>query len=94
MLQNNDSISSNRPEISPGENMKNKLAMLAPLLSFLLTATVYASEDAPAPQTLFKNVNIFNGTDNRLYENHQVLVEGSLIKAISAGTIETKAMPR
>ena len=68
--------------------------MLATLLSFLLTATVYASEDAPAPQTLFKNVNIFNGTDNRLYENHQVLVEGSLIKAISAGTIETKAMPR
>jgi imidazolonepropionase-like amidohydrolase len=38
----------------------------------------------------FTNVNIFNGTDERLYENHQVLVEGNLIRAISAGKIETR----
>jgi hypothetical protein len=31
---------------------------------------------------VFTNVNIFNGTDNRLYEDHQVLIEGNLIKAI------------
>ncbi|MCP4765075.1 MAG: amidohydrolase family protein [Gammaproteobacteria bacterium] len=43
------------------------------------------------PQTLFKNVNIFNGTEDKLYENHQVLVEGNMIKAISASAIETRA---
>jgi len=37
---------------------------------------------------LFTNVSIFNGTDNRLYEDHSVLVEGNLIKSISDGTIE------
>ena len=54
-------------------------------------ATVQAADDEPAPQVLFKNVNIFNGTENKLYENHQVLVEGNLIKAISAGDIEAKS---
>ena len=28
-------------------------------------------------QVLFKNVNIFNGTEDRLYEKHQVLVNGN-----------------
>lgn len=46
--------------------------------------------DEEAKQVLFTNVNIFNGTENRLYENHQVLVEGNLIKAISDGEIQTR----
>ena len=45
----------------------------------------------PPPQTLFTNVNIFNGTDDRLYEYHSVLVEGNIIKAISASEIKTNA---
>jgi imidazolonepropionase-like amidohydrolase len=49
-----------------------------------------AADDPPPPQTLFKNVNIFNGTEDKLYENHQVLVEGNIIKAISAGEIEAR----
>ena len=60
------------------------LAIWAPL------ASADNHEEAAKPQTLFKNVNIFNGTDNKLYENHQVLVEGNLIRAISAGEIETR----
>jgi imidazolonepropionase-like amidohydrolase len=40
---------------------------------------------------LFTNVNIFNGTENRLYENHSVLVEGNIIKSISAGEITANA---
>jgi imidazolonepropionase-like amidohydrolase len=46
-----------------------------------------AAEKKELPQTLFKNVNIFNGTEDKLYENHQVLVEGNLIKTISAQPI-------
>jgi imidazolonepropionase-like amidohydrolase len=46
-----------------------------------------AAEKKELQQTLFKNVNIFNGTEDKLYENHQVLVEGNLIKTISAQPI-------
>ena len=62
---------------------------LAVSLAFPFASVI--ADDKPPPQVLFKNVNIFNGTEDRLYENHQVLVEGNLIKAISAGEIETKS---
>ncbi len=48
---------------------------------------IQAAENKELPQTLFKNVNIFNGTENKLYQNHHVLVEGNLIKTISAQPI-------
>ncbi len=54
---------------------------------FLLTASFIALAQDDPQQTLFTNVNIFNGTDNRLYEGHSVLVEGNLIKSISASEI-------
>ena len=57
----------------------------------LTMAPLKAQENEPLPQVLFKNVNIFNGTEDKLYENHQVLVEGNLIKAISAGEIEARS---
>jgi imidazolonepropionase-like amidohydrolase len=71
--------------------MEHKLTNLISLLAFLVTTSVIAAENAPPPQVLFKNVNIFNGTEDRLYENHQVLVEANLIKAISAGEIQTNS---
>ena len=63
-------------------------------LTILLTSISALSaddieENQPA-QVLFTNVNVFNGTDNKLYENHQVLVEGNLIRAISASDIKTR----
>jgi hypothetical protein len=64
--------------------MKTKLIKLISLMAILVATTTVAEEEAPPSQVLFKNVNIFNGTEDRLYENHQVLVEGNLIKAISA----------
>ena len=70
--------------------MKTKLIKLISLMAILVATTIVAEEEAPPSQVLFKNVNIFNGTEDRLYENHQVLVEGNLIKAISAGEIEVK----
>jgi imidazolonepropionase-like amidohydrolase len=65
-----------------------KVAIAANLF---LPSAATAADEAPPPQVLFKNVNIFNGTDDRLFENHQLLIEGNLIKAISAGEIETRA---
>jgi imidazolonepropionase-like amidohydrolase len=56
----------------------------------LMLQSARAADEKELPQTLFQNVNIFNGTEDKLYENHQVLVEGNLIKAISASDIETR----
>ena len=56
----------------------------------MVACSVHAADD-DLPQVLFENVSIFNGTENRLYENHQVLVEGNTIKAISAGEIEARS---
>ncbi|KPL98729.1 metal-dependent hydrolase family protein [Vibrio splendidus] len=63
--------------------MKNsglKLSVVALSCSFALSAN--------AASTLFTNVDIFNGTENKLYEDHHVLVEDNLIKQISASPIE------
>ena len=40
-----------------------------------------------AGNTLFTNVNIFNGTENKLYKGMNVLVEGKTISSISSNTI-------
>lgn len=40
-----------------------------------------------AGNTLFTNVNIFNGTDNKLYKGMNVLVEGKTISSISSKAI-------
>jgi imidazolonepropionase-like amidohydrolase len=66
--------------------MKMRIAIC--IVALVLAGTAFAADDTPPPQVLFKNVNIFNGTDDRLYENQQVLVEGNKIKEISAGEIE------
>ena len=50
-----------------------------------LTSTVFAE------QVLFENVNIFNGTENKIYKNHNVLVEDNLIKAISKKSIKAES---
>lgn len=63
---------------------------IATALALLAAPFFTSAQDAPN-QTLFTNVSIFNGTDNRLYENHSVLVEDNLIKSISAGEISADA---
>jgi len=67
------------------------LIMIAVTGSLLFLSTTMAEDKPLAQQTLIKNVNIFNGTENKLYENHQVLVEGNLIKSISSKPIKTHA---
>ncbi len=70
-------------------NIRN-LIRPALLVLAILANPAQAQDKQELPQTLFTNVNIFNGTENKLYENHQVLIEGNLIKAISAGEIQTR----
>ncbi|PMM39041.1 metal-dependent hydrolase family protein [Vibrio splendidus] len=63
--------------------MKNtglKLSVVALSCAFALSAN--------AASTLFTNVDIFNGTEDKLYEDHHVLIEDNLIKQISATPIE------
>ena len=58
------------------------------LLAFGPSA-VAAQDEAPR-QVLFTNVNIFNGVDGDLVENGSVLVEGNLIKTVSAEAISAE----
>ncbi|WP_216825898.1 metal-dependent hydrolase family protein [Sulfitobacter sp. SK012] len=51
-------------------------------------ASAASAQDEAPRQVLFTNVNIFNGVDGELMENGSVLVEGNLIKTVSAETID------
>ena len=62
------------------------MRIVVALICVSLSVVAHAQDESPV-QTLFTNVNIFNGTDNRLYEDHFVLVEGNLIKSISDSAI-------
>jgi imidazolonepropionase-like amidohydrolase len=54
----------------------------------VLSLPVSAAETEALPQILFKNVNIFNGTEDKLYQNHHVLVKGNKIERISSQPIQ------
>lgn len=54
---------------------------------FAVSMTAATAQDEPS-QVLFTNVDIFNGVDETLIENGSVLVEGNLIKTVSAEVIE------
>ncbi|WP_216610729.1 hypothetical protein [Vibrio mediterranei] len=56
----------------------------------LFAASCACALSAQADTILFKNVNVFNGTDNKLYENHYVLVEDNLIKAVSKDVFDAE----
>jgi imidazolonepropionase-like amidohydrolase len=67
-----------------------RLAGAAALLiaaSFVFFSSAFAQDEKPR-QVLFTNVNIFNGVNGDLIKNGSVLVEGNLIKTVSAEPIE------
>ncbi len=64
----------------------NKLALAALLAA---SATAAVAQDAPT-QTLFTNVNVFDGSNEQLIENANVLVEGNLIKSVSRDAIDAQ----
>lgn len=73
-------------------NLKNTLISKA-ISKVIITAAIAASLTSTvfAEQVLFENVNIFNGTENKIYKNHHVLVEDNLIKAISKNSIKAES---
>ena len=66
--------------------MKAKIALI---LCTLLMGVATAEEKVQ--QILFKNVNIFNGTSDKLITNQDVLVEGTTIKKIGANLSSDQA---
>jgi imidazolonepropionase-like amidohydrolase len=59
------------------------------LLAFIAAATPTLAQDATTkPQALFTNVKVFDGKNEQLIENANVLVEGNLIRAISTDPIK------
>ena len=66
-------------------------ARLTLLLVFITPpAAVLGAKDETKPQTLFTNVNIFDGTSDTLAEGMSVLVEGNLIKKIGKGDVDAR----
>lgn len=58
------------------------------IATLALASTVAASaDDVPVSQVLITNVHIFDGVHEQRIENENVLIEGDLIKAISADPI-------
>jgi len=53
------------------------------LLAVVSSMPAMAVDNAPVAKTLFTNVNVFDGKNEKLINNANVLVEGSLIKAVS-----------
>ncbi len=60
-----------------------KLAIFSIFLAMLATSVLADAKEKPLPsQVLIKNVNIFDGKNEKLKTNMSVLVEGNLIKEI------------
>lgn len=69
--------------------MKRSLAVTSLLLLTLaLAITAMSADKAPVARTLFTNVNVFDGTNEKLINNASVLVEGNLIKQVSTKAIK------
>ncbi|MCP4386051.1 MAG: amidohydrolase family protein [Hyphomicrobiales bacterium] len=59
--------------------------------ALLFMPSSVAQEPEQLPQTLFTNVNVWDGTSDGLSENQRVLVEGNLVKTIGDETLEANA---
>jgi len=76
--------------------MKIKIDLLKPVLALLysvviLSSTVFGAEEEAPKQTLIKNVSVFDGNTEKVGKGINVLIEGNLIKDISASAIQTSS---
>lgn len=65
-----------------------RLTLVLTAAAAILAAPVFAQQAAPKPQTLFTNVNVFDGVNEKRIVNANVLVEGNLIKKLSTAKID------
>ncbi len=61
--------------------MKPRLTAFAATMWLGLVTFTHAQEGSPPPQTLFRNVKVFDGVEDKLHDV-DVLVEGNLIKSV------------
>ena len=73
--------------------MKRNIALFFSVIaaSFVAVQPVLAKEQQPVPTlVLISNVNIFDGVNENLIENANVLIERNLIAAVSTDPIKAK----
>jgi len=66
-----------------------KMKLLTTAIAFIGWCSVAIAQDNPA-QILITNVNVFDGVNENLIENANVLIEGNLIAAVSTDPIKAK----
>ena len=54
----------------------------------MIGTPAFAQQSAPKSQTLFTNVNVFDGVNEKRIMNANVLVDGNLIKQVSTAKID------
>ncbi len=64
---------------------------LIPLLVVLTWSALGHAEQMASPQTLIRDVAIFDGRSNELKPGQNLLIEGSLIRAIGTGDLDASA---
>ncbi|MBW3164422.1 metal-dependent hydrolase family protein [Ferrimonas balearica] len=69
--------------------MRSLSRIFALVLLSLMSSGAIADEAQPN-RTLFRNVNLFNGVDDRLLTQHHVLVEGNKIVKVSVNPINSE----
>lgn len=67
--------------------MKRLTCALA-VVTLAIGVPAQAQQSAPKPQTLFTNVHVFDGVNEKRAMNANVLVEGNLIKQVSTSRID------
>ena len=68
--------------------MKNLALLLCAAAALLAIAAIptFAADEKPKPKTLFTNVHIFDGVNEKRIENANVLVQGNPLVDLSAVT--------
>ncbi|MGD9786190.1 MAG: amidohydrolase family protein [Hyphomicrobiaceae bacterium] len=69
----------------------NRLTCALAMAAVMLAAPAFSQQSAPERQTLFTNVHVFDGMNEKRIMNANVLIEGNLIKEISTAKIDAPA---
>jgi len=78
-------------EVEPLMSLR-RVALFGAVMAGLASGGSVFSQQSPAPKprVLFTNVNVFDGVNEKRIENANVLVEGNLIKQVSASAISAE----
>ena len=68
--------------------MQKAVAIIIMLALTAFQSVPGLAADVPSEVTLFKNVNVFDGKNEKLLANASVLVEGNLIRQVSTGALD------